>query len=178
MNPTTVLAEVIVDQLILNGVKEVVIAPGSRNAPITMAFFRAHQAGRVRLHSRIDERSAAFLALGISKASNLPAVVICTSGSAAANFHPAILEAHHSDIQLIAITADRPARLRQTGANQTTNQVSMFGDAVKVSLDIFAPVKPEVGQVAKWRAEISTALFENGPIHLNLQFEEPLLGEL
>ena len=178
MNPTTVLAEVIVDQLILNGVKEVVIAPGSRNAPITMAFFRAHQAGRVKLHSRIDERSAAFLALGISKASNLPAVVICTSGSAAANFHPAILEAHHSDIQLIAITADRPARLRQTGANQTTNQVSMFGDAVKVSLDIFAPVKPEVGQVAKWRAEISTALFENGPIHLNLQFEEPLLGEL
>ena len=135
MNSTTVLAEVIVDQLILNGVREVVVAPGSRNAPITMAFFRAHQAGRVRLHSRIDERSAAFLALGISKASNLPAVVICTSGSAAANFHPAILEAHHSDINLIAITADRPARLRHTGANQTTNQVSIFGDAVNL-LDV------------------------------------------
>jgi len=178
MNPTTVLAEVIVDQLILNGVREVVVAPGSRNAPITMAFFRAYQAGRVRLHSRIDERSAAFLALGISKASNLPAVVICTSGSAAANFHPAILEAHHSEVNLIAITADRPARLRNTGANQTTNQVSIFGDAVNVSLDIFAPLKPEVGQVAKWRAEISTALFENGPIHLNVQLEEPLLGGL
>ena len=178
MNPTTVLAAVIVDQLILNGVKEVVVAPGSRNAPITMAFFRAHQAGRVRLHSRIDERSAAFLALGISKASNLPTVVICTSGSAAANFHPAILEAHHSDINLIAITADRPARLRHTGSNQTTNQVNFFGDAVNVSLDIFAPVKQEVGQVAKWRAQISTALFENGPIHLNVQFEEPLLGDL
>jgi len=178
MNPTTVLAEVIVDQLILNGVREVVVAPGSRNAPITMAFFRAYQAGRVRLHSRIDERSAAFLALGISKASNLPAVVICTSGSAAANFHPAILEAHHSEVNLIAITADRPARLRNTGANQTTNQVSIFGDAVNVSLDIFVPLKPEVGQVAKWRAEISTALFENGPIHLNVQLEEPLLGGL
>ena len=99
MNPTTVLAEVIVDQLILNGVKEVVIAPGSRNAPITTAFFRAYSAGRVRLHTRIDERSAAFLALGISKATNSPAVVICTSGSAAANFHPAILEAHHSVIK-------------------------------------------------------------------------------
>ena len=178
MNSTTVLAEVIVDQLILNGVREVVVAPGSRNAPITMAFFRAHQAGRVRLHSRIDERSAAFLALGISKASNLPAVVICTSGSAAANFHPAILEAHHSDINLIAITADRPARLRHTGANQTTNQVSIFGDAVNVSLDIFAPSKPEVGQVSKWREEISAALIETGPIHLNVQFEEPLIGEL
>jgi 2-succinyl-5-enolpyruvyl-6-hydroxy-3-cyclohexene-1-carboxylate synthase len=178
MNPTTVLAEVIVDQLILNGVSEVVVAPGSRNAPITMAFFRAHQAGRVRLHSRIDERSAAFLALGISKASNLPTVVICTSGSAAANFHPAMLEAHHSDIKLIAITADRPARLRRTGANQTTDQVNIFGNAVNVSLDIFAPVKPAVGQIAKWRAEISAALFESGPIHLNLQFEEPLLGDL
>jgi 2-succinyl-5-enolpyruvyl-6-hydroxy-3-cyclohexene-1-carboxylate synthase len=75
MNPSSVLAEVIVDQLIQIGVKEVVVAPGSRNAPITMAFFRAHQAGRVRLHSRIDERSAAFLALGISKATNSPAVV-------------------------------------------------------------------------------------------------------
>ena len=178
MNPTAVLAEVIVDQLILNGVKEVVIAPGSRNAPITTAFFRAYSAGRVRLHTRIDERSAAFLALGISKATNSPAVVICTSGSAAANFHPAILEAHHSVIKLIAITADRPARLRRTGSNQTTNQVGIFGDSVNVSLDIFAPTKPEVGQIAKWRSEISAAIFENGPIHLNVQFEEPLIGEL
>ena len=178
MNPTSVLAEVIVDQLILDGVKEVVIAPGSRNAPITMAFFRAYQAGRVKFHTRIDERSAAFLALGISKATQSPAVVICTSGSAAANFHPAILEAHHSAIKLIAITADRPARLRRTGANQTTIQVGIFGAAVNVSLDIFAPTKPEVGQIAKWRGEISAALNESGPIHLNLQFEEPLIGEL
>ena len=178
MNPTSVLAEVIVDQLILNGVKEVVIAPGSRNAPITMAFFRACQAGRVKFHTRIDERSAAFLALGISKATKSPAVVICTSGSAAANFHPAILEAHHSAIKLIAITADRPARLRRTGANQTTTQVGIFGAAVNVSLDIFAPTKPEVGQIAKWRGEISAALNESGPIHLNLQFEEPLIGNL
>jgi 2-succinyl-5-enolpyruvyl-6-hydroxy-3-cyclohexene-1-carboxylate synthase len=178
MNPTSVLAEVLVDQLIQSGVKEVVIAPGSRNAPITMAFFRAHLAGRVRLHTRIDERSAAFLALGISKASDSPTVVICTSGSAAANFHPAILEAHHSAIKLIAVTADRPARLRRTGSNQTTNQVGIFGDSVNVSLDIFAPTNPEVGQIAKWRREVSAALFENGPIHLNVQFEEPLIGEL
>ena len=94
MNPTTVLAEVIVDQLILNGVKEVVIAPGSRNAPITMAFFRAHQAGRVRLHSRIDERSAAFLALGISKASNLPTLL----------FAPAEVRLQISTLQFLKLT--------------------------------------------------------------------------
>jgi 2-succinyl-5-enolpyruvyl-6-hydroxy-3-cyclohexene-1-carboxylate synthase len=175
--PSPVLGEVIIDQLIRMGVKDAVIAPGSRNAPLTMALWRAAQRNEIRLHTRIDERSAAFLALGIAKATKLPTPVICTSGSAAANFYPALLEAHHSGQPLIAITADRPARLWQTGANQTTQQINMYPAAIEKSVNLAAN-STEVSEIHRWRTTIATAITANKPAHINVEFEEPLVGSL
>ena len=177
LTPSPVLGEVIVDQLIKLGIKDAVIAPGSRNAPLTMALWRAYEKGLIELHTRIDERSAAFLALGIAKATGLPTPVICTSGSAAANFYPALLEAYHSGEPLIAITADRPARLWQTGANQTTRQVNMFPAAVSETLNL-AVDGEQSGQVRSWRESITRVVTSNKPAHINAEFEEPLLGNL
>ena len=126
INPSTLLARVIVRQIIEAGVKDVVISPGSRNAPLSMAFHQASSKGLINLHVRIDERTAAFFALGISKASGLPVPIVCTSGTAVANYHPAVLEASHTNIPLLVLTADRPASLRKTGANQTTEQARIF----------------------------------------------------
>ena len=114
------------------------------------------------MHVKIDERGAAFFALGVSKASNNYVAVICTSGTAAANFHPAALEALHSDNKLLLITADRPSRLRKTGANQTTNQVSIFS-GIKTH-DIASEIDLKV-------------LLKSGPVHLNVQFDEPLISQ-
>ena len=175
--PSPVLGEVIVDQLIRSGVRDAVISPGSRNAPLTMALWRAAELNRIRLHTRIDERSAAFLALGIAKSTGIPTPVICTSGSAAANFYPALLEAHHSQDPLIAITADRPARLWQTGANQTTSQVEMFPAAIKQTINLSA-TGSEPGQIQLWREQIAGCFTSNNPAHINVEFEEPLLGSL
>lgn len=175
--PAPVLGEVVVDQLIRMRVRDAVISPGSRNAPLTMALWRAQSRGEIRLHTRIDERSAAFLALGIAKASGLPTPVICTSGSAAANLYPALLEAHHGGHSLIAVTADRPERLWQTGANQTTTQVGMFPSAIVKTLDL--AVEGEVkGQVHRWRSSIAAAITSNRPTHINVEFDEPLVGGL
>ena len=161
MNSTT-LARNIVRQLIEQGVSDFVLSPGSRNAPLSVALHEAQTAGLINLYVRIDERGAAFFALGLSKASDNFAVVICTSGTAAANFHPAILEAYHSANKLLAITADRPARLRRTGANQTTLQVGLL-----------EPIKTfDIAEIA----DISH-LLTNGPSHLNIQFDEPLLSD-
>ena len=161
MNATT-LARNIVRQLIEAEICDFVISPGSRNAPLTIALYEAEQAGLVNLYVRIDERGAAFFALGLAKASDKYVGVICTSGTAAANFHPAMLEAYHSQNKLLAITADRPASLRRTGANQTTLQV-----------DLLSPI-PTLDC-----AEIMdvTHLLDGGPVHLNVQFEEPLLSD-
>ena len=126
---STELARAVVSALVEAGVREVVVAPGSRNAPLSFAAYDAAAAGLVRLHTRIDERSAGFLALGLTKVGS-PAAVICTSGTAVANLHPAMLEAAHAGVRLLAVTADRPARLRGTGANQTTDQVGIFGPLV------------------------------------------------
>ena len=120
------LAEQIVRDFIEHGITDFVLSPGSRNAPLSIALYEAEQKGLIDLHVRIDERTAAFFALGITKATSHPAVVVCTSGTAVANYYPAFLEAFHSDLPLIVLSADRPARLRQTGANQTTNQVNLF----------------------------------------------------
>ncbi len=119
LNPGTALARVLVDELARGGVTEAVIAPGSRSAPLAIALADHPQ---IRLHVRIDERSAAFLGLGLAKASGKPVPIVCTSGTAAANFHPAVLEASHSHVGLVVLTSDRPPELRRTGANQTVDR--------------------------------------------------------
>ena len=117
MSQSTRLARVIVRQIIEAGITDAVISPGSRNAPLSIALIAAQERQSINLHIRIDERTAAFYALGLAKATNRPVPVICTSGTAVANYHPAVLEASHSNIPLFVITADRPAALRRTGAN-------------------------------------------------------------
>jgi 2-succinyl-5-enolpyruvyl-6-hydroxy-3-cyclohexene-1-carboxylate synthase len=168
INPSTLLARVIVRQIIEAGVKDVVISPGSRNAPLSMAFHQASSKGLINLHVRIDERTAAFFALGIAKASGRPVPIVCTSGTAVANYHPAVLEASHTNIPLLVLTADRPAALRKTGANQTTEQARIFGKAVRYFADVSGSVYP---------MELPFNSLHSGPVHLNIQFEEPLIGD-
>jgi len=157
----THLAHSIVRQLIELGISDFVLSPGSRNAPISLALHEAEAKGLIELHIRIDERGAAFYALGIAKASGKYVAVICTSGTAAANYHPAALEAYHSRNNIIFITADRPARLRRTGANQTTLQAG-----------ILAPIQTiDTAEIID-----CSALLQAGPVHLNIQFDEPLLS--
>jgi 2-succinyl-5-enolpyruvyl-6-hydroxy-3-cyclohexene-1-carboxylate synthase len=157
------LASWVVDELVARGTTDVVLCPGSRNAPLSFALAADE---RITLHTRIDERTAAFVALGLAKGSHRPAAVITTSGTAAANLHPAVLEAAHAGVTLVAVTADRPARLRGTGANQTTDQVRLFGDAASFA-DLAGP-DPD-GLDAAW--------LPDGPIHLNCQFDDPLLPQ-
>ena len=175
MNPSTALARVLVDELVRCGVQEAVIAPGSRSAPLALALHAADAAGRLRLHVRIDERSAGFLALGLAKASGTPAVVVTTSGTAAANLHPAVLEAAHAGVPLLALTADRPPELRGVGANQTVDQLGLFGSAARfVELGV-----PETrgGQNAYWRAAVCRAVAAGGPVQVNLALREPLVPD-
>ena len=159
---STELARALVDRLVAMGVEHLVLCPGSRSAPLAFASYDAAEAGRATLHTRIDERTAGFLALGLAKGSRRPAVVFCTSGTAAANFHPAVLEAAHAGVPLVVVTADRPASMRGTGANQTTDQVGLFGAAAP-TLDV-ASVDDLAGVVVG-----------EGPVHVNVQFVEPLV---
>ncbi len=173
MTDSTALARAVIGRLVENGVREIVLAPGSRNAPLSFAAYDAAAAGVVRLHTRIDERSAGFLALGLTKVGSR-AAVICTSGTAVANLHPALLEAAHAGVPLVAVTADRPARLRGTGANQTTDQVGIFGPLIP-SVDVATiSAVPDVlvGSAAETRPERRGL-----PLHLNLQLDDPLVPE-
>ena len=132
VNPATAFAATLVDELARCGLAEAVLAPGSRSAPLAMALWdRAAPESSLRLHVRIDERSAAFLALGLAKASGRPVALVCTSGTAAAHFHAAVIEASEAGVPLLVLTADRPPELRGTGANQTIDQVKLYGDAVR-----------------------------------------------
>ena len=168
MSEATTLARVIVRQIIESGIKDVVISPGSRNAPLSIAFYQASKKGLIKLHVRIDERTAAFFALGIAKASGLPVPIVCTSGTAVANYYPAVLEASHTNQPLLVLTADRPARLRRTGANQTTEQARIFGKAIRYFADVSGSAYPMV---------LPFNSLQSGPVHLNVQFEEPLIGD-
>ena len=168
VNNSTSLARVIVRQIIEAGITDVVISPGSRNAPLSLAFFETAQEGLIKIHVRVDERTAAFFALGIIKSTGRPVPIVCTSGTAVANYHPAVLEASHTNAPLMVLTADRPAMLRKTGANQTTEQARIFGKAVRYFADIDGPVYP---------MELPLDSLRTGPIHLNLQFDEPLLSD-
>jgi 2-succinyl-5-enolpyruvyl-6-hydroxy-3-cyclohexene-1-carboxylate synthase len=141
--PAVAAARTLIADLVTRGVRDVVLAPGSRSAPLAYAVAEAADAGRVTLHVRIDERAAGFLALGLSKGSEgMPVAVVTTSGTAVANLHPAVLEASHTGLPLILLTADRPHELRGTGASQTTDQVGIFGSAVRFAADVPAPVLP------------------------------------
>ena len=155
----TQLARQVLSALVEAGVTEVVVAPGSRNAPLSFAAYDAARAGLVRLHTRIDERTAGFLALGLSR-NGRRAAVVCTSGTAVANLHPAVLEAAHSEVDLVVVTADRPSRLRGTNANQTTDQVGVFGPLVQTQ-----------------DASLAIELLVTGPVHLNVPLDEPLVPD-
>ena len=184
MNPSTALARVLVDELVRGGVREAVLAPGSRSAPLAFALHEADSQGRLRLHVRVDERSGAYLALGLARGSGVPAVVVTTSGTATANLHPAVLEAAHADVPLLLITGDRPPELRGTGANQTVEQVGLYGGAVRWAADL-APPEQRAGQQAYWRAVTCQALSAAvgdlggapGPVHMNVPFREPLVAD-
>jgi 2-succinyl-5-enolpyruvyl-6-hydroxy-3-cyclohexene-1-carboxylate synthase len=155
----TELARSVVAALVANGVREIVLAPGSRNAPLAFAAYDAAEAGLLRLHTRIDERTAGFLALGLTKGGSR-AAVMCTSGTAVANLHPAVLEAHHARVPMVVVTADRPLRLRGSDANQTTDQVGIFGPLVP-TLDLDA----------------GPSALPAGLVHLNIQLDDPLLPD-
>lgn len=181
VNPSTALATVLVDELVRQGVRHAVLCPGSRSAPLAYALQEADRAGRLTLHVRVDERSAGFLALGLAKLTRVPAVVVTTSGTAVANLHPAVLEAHHGIVPLIVLSADRPPELRGTGANQTTVQPGMFGAAVRWSHEL-GTAERRAGQQAQWRTVVSRAVAaargvsgDCGPVHLNVPLREPLV---
>ncbi|MEB3368635.1 2-succinyl-5-enolpyruvyl-6-hydroxy-3-cyclohexene-1-carboxylic-acid synthase [Saccharopolyspora mangrovi] len=182
MNPSTDQANVIVDELIRCGVRDAVLCPGSRNAPLAFALHAADAAGRLRMHVRIDERSAGFLASGLAMRAGRPVPVVCTSGTAAANLHPAVLEADHAGLPLLAITADRPVELRGTGAGQTIDQHGMFGNALRCFAEM-----PTADTAAPryWRTTVdrvvSRALgslsHDPGPVQLNVPLREPLVPD-
>lgn len=170
-------AATLVDEWARNGVTEAVVAPGSRSTPLAAALAAD---GRLRLHVVLDERSAAFFALGLGLASGRPAVILTTSGTAAAELHPAVLEAHQARVPLIACTADRPPDLHHVGAPQTVEQEHLFAGAVRWAA---APGVPEEVTAGTWRSLASRAVAEAvtnpagpGPVHLNLAFREPLAG--
>ncbi len=159
---STGTARAVVTRLVEAGVRHLVLAPGSRNAPLAFAAHDAAAAGLLTLHTRVDERTAGFLAVGLTRTAG-PAAVVCTSGTAVANLHPAVLEAAHAGLPLVVVTADRPARLRGTDANQTTDQVGIFGRLVEtLDVDGELPDRLPLGF---------------GPLHLNVQLEAPLVPD-
>jgi len=170
VNASTQTAAAVVAALRRGGVTDVVLAPGSRSAALAVVLHQVDAAGLLRLHVRVDERSAAFLALGLAKSSHRPVAVVTTSGTAVANLHPAVLEARHSGATLVVLSADRPAALRGTGANQTTDQVGIFGPHI-------ASVDVAVGDLRAAATAVEAATDVRGPTHINLQLAEPLLPD-
>lgn len=166
----------VVAALIQNGVEDVVISPGSRSTPLAYAFASTRS---IQIYRQLDERSAAFFALGIAKAKGKPVVLLCTSGTAAANYFPAIVEAKNARVPLIVITADRPHELREVGAPQAINQIRLYGEQVKWSIEFPLPdgelqTLPFIERHIARAINISkTAPF--GPVHMNVPFREPLL---
>lgn len=164
----------LVDEWAAAGVRLAVVAPGSRSTPLALALAADE---RIDLQVHHDERCAAFMALGHGLAAGVPAVVLCTSGTAATHFHAAVVEAHHAGVPLLACTADRPPELRGVGAPQTIDQAHLYGGAVRWFCD---PGPADETDPASWRAlaarAVRTAVDQRGPVHLNLPFREPLLG--
>jgi 2-succinyl-5-enolpyruvyl-6-hydroxy-3-cyclohexene-1-carboxylate synthase len=171
-------AATLVDEWARNGVTHAVVCPGSRSTPLVVALAARTD---IELHVRLDERSAGFTALGIGKADGRPALVLTTSGTAAVELHPAVVEADLAGVAMIVCTADRPPELRDVGAPQTVDQTHLFGRAVRWFAD---PGVPALVARSSWRSLASRAVGEStwgpsgpGPVHLNLPFREPLLGD-
>lgn len=163
------LAHEVLQQLWLGGVRDVVLSPGSRSAPFALALHAADRAGDLRLHVRVDERSAGFLALGLTTGSRRPVAVVTTSGTAVGNLLPALMEAHHTGRRVVVVSADRPDRLRGTGANQTTDQAGIFGTFAPCH-DLTAGIAAdELGRL------VAEACSSPGPTQLNVQLDGDLL---
>ena len=175
-NPNTLYANAFIDALVAAGVTRFCIAPGSRHTPLVLALARHRH--EIELHSHLDERSAAFFALGLAIGSGEPAALVCTSGSAAANFFPAIIEAQQSRIPLIVLTADRPHELRGSGANQTIDQIKLYGDYVDFFADAPLPQSDPPPLVLRHLRTLAarayhTAAHKSGVVHINLPFRKP-----
>ena len=174
---TATFCATLVDEWVRGGVTDAVVAPGSRSTPMAIALAADD---RVAVHVHHDERSAAFVALGLGLASGRPALVLTTSGTAAVELHPAVVEAHQASVPLIVLTADRPPELHHVGAPQTVEQAHLYGSSVQWFAE---PGVPEAAAAGTWRslaaravAEATTGVAGPGPVHLNLAFREPLLG--
>lgn len=180
LNPATLWAETFVHALAAAGLRRVIISPGSRSTPLTLAF-AAHAKVEVTVH--LDERSAGFFALGMAQAGDAPVALVCTSGTAVANYLPAIVEANMSQVPLLILTADRPPELRHSGANQTIDQIKIFGDQVLWSVDAPLPEKeaPDIVlrhlQTLAARAYATANGLRKGPVHVNFPFRKPLEPE-
>jgi 2-succinyl-5-enolpyruvyl-6-hydroxy-3-cyclohexene-1-carboxylate synthase len=166
----------LVDEWVRAGVRHAVVAPGSRSTPMALALANDQ---RLTVHVHHDERAAAFLALGIGAAAGVPAIVLTTSGTAAAELHPAVAEASYGRVPMLVVTADRPAELQSVGAPQTIDQTHLFGRSVRWFAE---PGVPDAAALPTWRSLASRAYHQAvgvlpGPVHLNLAFREPLVGE-
>jgi 2-succinyl-5-enolpyruvyl-6-hydroxy-3-cyclohexene-1-carboxylate synthase len=188
VNPSTTQARIVVDELIRGGVRDVVLCPGSRNAPLAFALSEADRAGRLRLHVRIDERTAGYLAVGLAVAAGAPVCIAMTSGTAVANLGPAVVEANYARVPLIVLSANRPYELLGTGANQTMEQLGYFGTQVRTSISLGlaenAPDKLE-GLNAQWRSATCRVLVaatgarsaNAGPVQFDIPLREPLVPD-
>ncbi|NDJ90841.1 2-succinyl-5-enolpyruvyl-6-hydroxy-3-cyclohexene-1-carboxylic-acid synthase [Mycolicibacter kumamotonensis] len=187
-NPSTAQARIVVDELIRGGVRDVVLCPGSRNAPLAFALHDADRAGRLRLHVRIDERTAGYLAIGLSVGAGAPVCVAMTSGTAVANLGPAVVEANYARVPLIVLSANRPYELLGTGANQTMEQLGYFGTQVRATISLgLAEDAPERMDAlnATWRSAVCRVLVaangsrsaNAGPVQFDVPLREPLVPD-
>lgn len=175
----------LIAELVAHGVRDIVVSPGSRSQALALAAVRAADDGHVRVHVRIDERVAGFTALGLARETGVPAAVVCTSGTAVANLLPAVMEAFHSGVPLLLLTADRPPELRGVGANQATLQDGLFHPWVRDQIDAPVPGDGEWAGLAEQAVTAAMGAREvesglrgiAGPMHLNLPSREPLSGE-
>jgi 2-succinyl-5-enolpyruvyl-6-hydroxy-3-cyclohexene-1-carboxylate synthase len=188
VNPSTTQARVVVDELIRGGVGDVVLCPGSRNAPLAFALQEADRCGRIRLHVRIDERTAGYLAVGLAVAADAPVCVAMTSGTAVANLGPAVVEANYARVPLIVLSANRPYELLGTGANQTMEQLGYFGTQVRATISLgLAEDAPERLDSfnATWRSATCRVLVaargsrsaNAGPVQFDIPLREPLVPD-
>ncbi len=183
-NPSTLQARVIVDELVRGGVTDVVLCPGSRNAPLSFAVHAADARGDLRLHVRIDERGAGFLAVGLAAASRRPVAVIMTSGTAVANLSPAVFEANYARVPLVVISANRPYELLGSGANQTVEQFGIFGTQVRAAISL-GLAEPGLDRNSQWRSAVCRVLAaargarsgNAGPVQFDVPLREPLVPD-